>query len=207
VADDASPRRSEGSDGSATDTGESREAPAPDGPDDDLPVSRRWLIRLLVGLGIGIPVAIEGWTFTSLLRKRLFGGDEDDDDGAPPTTTTLRTVGIGGELLPETAPADRLTTATIDAGEEQWRLLLTVEVQNDTETEYELRLGAVTTTDGETVPGEATTGTVAPGETGFATGEWALPTGGSPQYLAVTALVGDQRVEKRVGLARIPVER
>ncbi|MFB6218235.1 MAG: hypothetical protein ABEH77_03490 [Halobacteriaceae archaeon] len=182
----------------------------PDGPPGDGDgVSRRWLVRLLVGLGIGIPVLVEGATFARLVGNWLFGG-EDREGTATATTTTRRGVGVGDELLPDTAPTERVTSATVAAGEEAWRFVLSVEVENDGGVPYELRLGAVTTADGETVAGEATTGRVPPGESAFVTGAWELPPGATPASVAVVAATygaETERREREVPLARIPVER
>lgn len=172
------------------------------------PVPRRWLIRLLVGLGLGIPIVIEGATFGRLVSERLFGGD----DGAEPTATTTarRAVGVGDELLPETTPTERLSSATVDAGDERWRLVLTVEVQNTGRVPYELELGAVTTADGERVPGEATTGRIPPGQSAFVTGAYSLATGATPESVVAAAITHGadaERREYRVALASIPVER
>lgn len=173
-------------------------------------MERRTLIRLLVGFGIGIPVLIEGATFLGLLEARLLGGDEDEGT-ATPSPTPGRRVGVGDELLPETPQTETLTTATLRAAGGRWPLTLSVSVENGTDHASELRLGAVTLDGGRTVDGSATTGRLAPGEAGVATGRWELPSGSTPQAVAATAIQyadgeAASTTERTIRLERIPVE-
>jgi hypothetical protein len=91
--------------------------PPPDETDDD--VSRRWLSRLLVGLGIGIPVLIEGTTAFRLITSRLFGsGDGGGDEGGATGTATpteRSAVGVGDELLAATAPIETVRELCVRA--------------------------------------------------------------------------------------------
>jgi hypothetical protein len=193
----------------------------PDPADADRPedgeegIPRRWLVRLLVGLGVGIPVAIEGRTAVALLDRYLLGGGEgnaDDETGTTTstTTTTLRQVTAGEELLPGTDRTETLRTASVEVEGDTRRLVVTVEVRNTGERAYELRLGAVTAADGTSVAGDVTTGRLEPGESGFVSGVWALPAGSTPAQLSVVSVTyGDDvsRVERAVGLGRVPVQR
>jgi hypothetical protein len=164
-------------------------------------MERRTLIRLLVVLGIGIPLLVEGFTFFGLLEAQLLGGGGD----ATPTPT-VDGVTQGEEVLRATAPTDTLSTASL-AGNGQPVLTLTVQVDNTANASYELRLTGVTTRDGETVGGSASTGVLAPGESGFATGQWTLPAGarpGSVSVVATTVRDGETaRIERSVTLGRL----
>lgn len=169
-----------------------------DDDNDDGSVRRRWVIRLLVGLGIGIPILIEARTFLGLLGSYLLG--EDDDTGTATPTPTARTgIGVGDELLAETAPTETVRTSQIRVRESDWQFEMTVEVENTAGSPYELRLGNVHTTGGETVAGGASTGRIPPGETAFVNGTWVLPTDQRPETLTVTALTfaDDVRVTSR----------
>jgi hypothetical protein len=180
--------------------------------DSDANVRRRWLVRLLVGLGIGIPVVVEGATFARLLGDRLFGGGDDATSGVDPTATptpTVDRVAVGDELLPETTPADTLTDAVIRA-DDGWTLALTVAVDNTTDTPYALRLGTVHTAGGQAIEGGTTTGQIPPGESRTTTGEWELPASATPDAIDLTALtIPDEgtttAVRDRVALAKVPV--
>lgn len=177
-------------------------------------MERRTLIRLLVGLGLGIPIAIEAATFLGLVGRRVGDGTDGDGGGTATGTETTprRRVGVGDELLPQTAPVERVTDMSVRAVDGRWRFEMTVEVRNDLDTAYEFRLGAVTTGSGRTVEGGTSTGTMISGETTTITGTWDLPEGETPETVtasAVIAVVGGEtprRVSTRVALARVPVQ-
>jgi hypothetical protein len=196
------------SDDAATDE---RAAP----PDRGGGLSKRTLIRLLVGFGIGLPILIEALTFLGLLQQQ-FGGD-GGDGAATPTDSATETetpagVRVGDDLLPETDRSERLVTAVLrESGGDTWPLSLTVEVTNDGDTDYEFQLLAVGLADGRTVSGRTSTDRLVPGESRTVTGEWALPAGSTPQWVEAVALIypdGEESVEtveRRVDLAKIPV--
>jgi hypothetical protein len=172
-------------------------------------VTRRWLIRLLVGLGIGIPVAIEGVTFIGLFTDALLGDDEDDDETATPTQTPEPTVGVGDELLPPTAPVETVREMRIRVEGSAWQFELTVDVENTTETPYSLRLGEVRTGGGRSVAGSASTDRIPPGETETITGTWSLSENQFPSTVSVTGLTygdGDPLTTTRqVPLGQVPL--
>ncbi len=178
----------------------------PDADTGDRDVRRRWLLRLLVGLGIGIPVAIEARTFLGLFRVYLLGEDSGEAT-ATPSPTPRSGVGVGDELMTETEPAETIREAQIRVLEDGWQFELTVAVTNTTDTPYELRLGAVRTTGGAAVEGGASTGQVAPGETTDVEDTWLLPSEDRPESLALTALRYGENdvdiVERDVRLARV----
>jgi len=162
-------------------------------------MERRTLIRLLVIIGIGIPLLVEGITFLGLLEAQLLGG------GTP--TPSPEGVGVGEEVLPETAPADTLSTASLSEEGGERLLTLTVKVDNTGNGTYELRLRGVTTDGGETIGGNASTGDVRPGESTFVTEQWVIPADTRPASVTVVAITVEdgqnRRVEKSVALARI----
>lgn len=181
-------------------------------PTDD-GISRRWLIRLLVGLGIGIPILVEGLTFLGLVGQQLTGDGEDGGNGTngEATTEAPSGVGVGDEMLPETVQNETLVSAVLREGGNRWDLTLTVEVENTGDTDYEFQMVTVTTNDGETVSGGANTDRLEPGDETAITGEWAIPAGSTPATVDVVALVypdGEGSVETvtaTVQLAKIPV--
>lgn len=186
-------------------------------PTDDGGLSKRTLIRLLVGFGIGIPILIEALTFLGLLRQQLGGGDGDGAGGTATETTASGTdtggVSVGDDLLPATDRSERLVSAVLrqESGSDRWPLSLTVEVTNDGTTDYEFQLLAVHLGDGETVGGRVSTDRLAPDESRTVTGEWSIPAGSTPRAVEVVALIypdGEgsvETVERRVELAKIPV--
>ncbi|MFB6196891.1 MAG: hypothetical protein ABEI52_01300, partial [Halobacteriaceae archaeon] len=178
-----------------------------DNAEDETMISRRWLIRILVGLGLGIPILVEGVTFFGLVSETFLGGD----DGTTTTSTTTRqpTVGVGDELLPSTTPQETVREAYINIREAGWEFLLLVEVANTTEHPYEVDLGPVITDGGTTVEGSATTGRLSPGASETVTATWLLPSGATPDVLSVTGTAyvdGETRTTSRsVNLGSIAV--
>jgi hypothetical protein len=178
----------------------------PEGGDAEGPLGldRRTLIRLLVGLGIGVPILIEAATLLGLLGD-VFGGDDGDETPTP--TDAPDGVTVGDELLPDTPATDTVRAAYVAA--DGWAFTLVVGVDNTTDRTYELRLRTVTTEDGRTVEGDASTGPVAPGESGSVTGRWNLPDGASPDTVDVVSVARDgtvTTVERTVQLGSVPVQ-
>lgn len=151
----------------------------PDGDD----VTRRWLIRALVALGLGIPVAIEGATLVGLVESWLFGDGENGDAAASTTTASEPVTAVGDDLLPTTDRAETLAEATVYARDDGWRFDLTVDVENRGDRPYELRLGTVTTQDGARVEGGASTGRLAAGESASLSASYDLPDGETPSTM------------------------
>lgn len=172
-------------------------------------VSRRWLIRSLVGLGVGIPVAVESVTLFGMLDSKLLGGGSESDAAAA-TTTEREQTPVGGELLPGTAPADTLADASVQVSGSAWVFELAADVENTTDAPYELQVGAVTTRSGARVSGQATTGRVDPGSTGRVATTWGLPDGETPETVEVTGVAytgdGPERTTRTVRLGNVPVE-
>lgn len=161
-------------------------------------MERRTLVRLLVGLGVGIPIAVEAVTFGGLIGSRLAdGGDEqadgasgygDHDPGGTPAGREGEPVTVGDELLPATPQSDVVVGATIGSGDPR-TFRLRVAVENTGGDPYELQLSAVTTDRGTTVPGGGRTGLIPPGERDTVTGSWRLPEGETPESVIVVATI------------------
>jgi hypothetical protein len=192
------------------------DTPADSDGDSDTPggISKRTLIRLLVGFGIGIPILIEAITFLGLLDQQFGGGSEDGDTGTGSTATETATPGVavGDDLLPETDRSETLASAILrEVDGDRWPLSLTVEVRNSGDTDYEFQLLSVHLDDGRTVGGRVSTDRLAPDERRTITAEWSIPAGSTPRAVDVVALVypdGDdavETIERRVELAKIPV--
>lgn len=181
-------------------------SPAPD-EDDDAAVRRRWLIRAIVGIGFGIPIAIEGRTFYKLFESYLFGDDGGDDGAGEPDDADP--VSVGDELLPETTAVETLSDAVLYARSEGWRFEASVDVENAGDETYTLQLRGITTEEGHRERDSASTGRIEPGATGSVSGSWPVPTGDEPATLDVEAILeadGETRtVEREVALGQFPV--
>jgi len=166
------------------------------------------IIKVLIVVAAVLILVIEGMTFFGLIGSIL--GDGGGDGGNTDTATPVDRVGSGEELLSETDRAETLTTLSLQSGD-RWTLTVTVTVENTGDTPYELRLGTLRTTDGDAYETSATTGAIAPNETGTVTAQWSLPSGAAPDTVAVTAVenpTGASRVvvDRQVALGRVPVQ-
>ena len=177
--------------------------------DEDDDVTRRWLIRALLGLGFGVPIAIEGGTLLGMLDAQLFGGGSDERDGEVTQTPTEPVVAVGDELLPDTAPADTLTDAAVVAGDDGRRFEVVVSVENTGERPYELRLGALRTADGTRVDGGAATDSLDPGASTTLTATYDLPDGETPATLSVVGAesvgTGERITQRTVRFEDVPL--
>ncbi|MFB6155910.1 MAG: hypothetical protein ABEJ22_08435 [Haloferacaceae archaeon] len=172
--------------------------------DDGDGISRRTLVRVLIGLGIGVPILVEGLTFLGLVGTRLEGENGEGGDGTE--TPGVERVGTGEELLPATDASDTLVESTLLAREDAWKLAITVEVDNTTEMSYRFRLGDIVLTSGKHVTGGGETDPLAPGEKTVVTGRWDLPPGSTPDAVEVTGVVGGEETTRTVRLRKIPVQ-
>lgn len=158
-------------------TDDGRVGPSTDADDG---VDRKRLVRVLIVVGIGVPILVEAVSLVGLVSHSL--GDTAD---TPEPTEAVEGVGVGDELLAETGPTETVSTASVTAYEDRWQFVLTVSVANVTGDPYRLSFGTVTTGAGETVETTATTGWIDPGEEGTGTATWALPPGERPSTLTV----------------------
>jgi len=169
-------------------------------------VSRRTFIRGLVVATIGIPVAVESRTLIGLVDQHFLGGETHDGTAA----ASPDSVGVGDELLPGTAPTDRLASLVVEARDAGWTFVATVDVENTTDAPYELRVTGVETTSGSVDAGD-TTGTLAPGTSTTLTSSTAIPRGSSPTAIEVVGITdprGDAgRTVATVPLGNVPVKR
>ena len=177
-------------------------------------MERRTLIRLLVGLGIGLPVAIELATFGGLFESRVLDGDGGDGaDGDRPRTPTADgtgtppegAVGVGDELLPATEQADTVTGAEVRTEGGKRVFVMTVAVENDTEAGYELRLDALSTRSGTTVTGGGRSEQIEPGGSATVTGRWELPAGERPDSVIVVATLTAEDGGRETATRRVPL--
>lgn len=167
---------------------------------DEEGIDRRRLIRWVAVLAFAVPVIVELLTFGGLLENELLPGD--DGDGGAGTTATPSAdddaVGIGDELLPETAASETVVTSEVrgDPSSEQ-TYVLRVSIENGTESSVELRLTRLRLRDGATRESVASSGTIAAGEEGELTGAWTIPGGSMPAAVEAVALRDGERVVSR----------
>lgn len=176
--------------------------------DDDSP-NLKLLVKILLVLGIAIPVVIEGFTFASLFQQELFGDNDPAGTPTPTPTPGVDRVGPGDELLAATPQSERVTTQSLRAQNGQWVFTLSVAVNNSAATDYQLQLLSVTTSGGNAVS-NAEVVQLGPGEQGAVTGRWALPAGEYPRSVTVVAVTGDGQnsttIRREVALERVPVD-
>jgi len=162
----------------------------------DEPTGKRW-IKILVAIGIGIPILIEVVTFGSMMTHSVGPAT----GGAAATDAPAGAV-EGDAILPGTAATERITGASVVTRNDGWRFRLTVAVNNTGSDGYALSLGPVTTRAGKTVTGHVNTGRLASGEHRTVSGAWLLPKGQRPDSLRVTVGENDTRT---VRLGDVPV--
>lgn len=184
--------------------------PASDGDDDALEdgFDRRRLVRWIAALAFGVPLVLELITFGGLIGRSLFS--QETRTGTQPTSTSTQLstgVGVGEDLLPETAADETVRRSEVRRGSEgSLTYVLRVEVENGTEDPVALVLNGVQLRNGRTIQGVSRTGTVPPEGVGAVTGAWRLPGESMPKGVIATALVdGEVVVERTVPIDRPPI--
>lgn len=190
----------------ATDSEDPGDVQQPASSPDKDGVDRRRLIRWIAVLAFAVPVVIELFTFGNLLENELLpGGDEDGSGGATATPSAAdEAVGVGDELLPETAATETVVTPEVrgDPSSEQ-TYVLRVAIENTTDRSVELRLRRLRLHDRPTRESVASSGEIAPGESGELTGAWTIPGGSMPDAVeAVSLQDGETVVSRFVDLQR-----
>ena len=179
----------------------------PPAADDE--VDRRRLIRWIAALAFGVPIVVELLTFGGLLEAELFPGGENEVEQTESETDTDEpdAVGVGDELLTETAATETITTSEVRQDDSGRTYVFSVEVENGTESAVELRTGRVRLRDGETVDGVSSTGRIEPGESGMVTAAWEIPDDAMPGAVEVVATRGGETIVDRfVSVERPPIE-
>ena len=172
-------------------------------------MERSTLVRLLVVLAIGIPLVLEAATFAGLFDSRVLdGGPATETPTATPGAPPADAVGVGDELLPATPQRETVTAASVGREDGARTFRLTVAVENDAESSYELRLDALTTDRGKTVTGGGRTEQLPPGANTTLTGRWELAPGEDPRAVIVVATLTSpagerETVTRRVTLAAV----
>ena len=163
-------------------------------------MERRNFIRALIAVTIGIPIAVEGVTFSTLFYERLTGKtgtqERPDED----------VVNQGEELLPGTEPTETVTSISVaETSETEWTYTLEVAIENPTEEPYRLKLGPLSMTDDSTIGDTVSSESVDPGGSTTFAAEWTIPSEATVDAIwvggklgtadSVTELVPVERVE------------
>ncbi len=182
------------------------EPPEPAPADDE--IDRRRLIRWIAALAFGVPVVVELLTFGGLLEAKLFPGGENEVEPTESETDTNRpdAVGVGDELLPETAASETITLSEVRQDDSGRTYVFGVEVENDTDSTVELRTRRLRLRDESTVDGVSSTGQIDSGDSGMVTAAWEVPDDAMPGAVEVVAMRGDETVlEEFVAVQRPPI--
>lgn len=176
---------------------DAEDAPTAPAEDDD-EIDRRRLIRWIALLAFGVPVVVEALTFGNIIGDELLGGGENGaaatDDETDTPTDQSDAVGVGDELLPETAATETITTSEVRQSEEGRTYVFRVDVENDTDATVELRTRRLRLRDGTTVDGLSSTGPIEPESSGMMTAAWEFEGDAMPGAVECVALQGGERV-------------
>lgn len=170
---------------------------------------QKTLLRLLIIVGIGLPILIEVVTFGSMMGHHLMG--DTGVEAVPETPTAAEAgAGVGDPILESSAVSARIGAASVVTADEGWRFTLAVNVTNTGSDPAAVRLDSVTTRSGETVSDTASTGQLPVEGTDDVTQSWLLPPGKRPDTVSVTVFVypdGEsvQSTQYTVALGDVPV--
>ncbi len=192
----------------STSTSDADESPTPAAPDDADGVSP-WVVRLFLILAFGVAFGIEGMT---LVRSYLIdGGDEPEEQAAAGAGGANTTLGVGDDLLPDTAVSERIARMRVQARSDgPWVFRLAVTVVNDGERSYRLALRDLEADDG-TVFDEVQSVACPPGDSTRFVATWPIGANARPASLTVEAALqgpGDstRTVRRRVSFGHVPVQ-
>ena len=168
--------------------------------------SSKRIVRILVIVGIGIPVMIELVTLFGLVTDSM-----DDKKAGTAHRQSMEELRVkpGDEFLPATPAKEIIHSAKVSAQKRKWIFDLELQISGQTDGSYQLKLDSLRTRNGTLIPStfkwEASTAT----DPIFKT-QWKLPPGEQPDALILSAMFSDttgqvQNISRKVIFDKVPV--
>ncbi len=173
--------------------------------------SNRRLVRILVIVGIGIPVLVELLTLFNLVNVQLFSNEKEEVQQVE-TVKEVPTYVEGDTLFTDYATPIVIRSMEIKVNARQWRYeLVLMPADTATVTGDKVRIDSLRLESGKLLSSDQSIHRQSPGEgsPGYLM-EWELPSGDIPQriYLSSTQQVAPDStatIQKEIPLGKIPI--
>lgn len=172
--------------------------------------SRKKLVRILIIVGIGIPVLIELMTLFNLINVQIFENDEEPNRQSWTADTEVQKFVEGDTLF-----ADQSRPLVIDmikarVSAQEWRFALQLTNPDTSQLNPEVRIDSLELQSGKILDIQKKYDWNADGKVSSFMDEWKLPSGDIPVILYISSeqpVSGDsiQFVQQEVRLGNIPV--
>jgi len=173
--------------------------------------STKRLVKILVMVGIGIPVLVELMTLFNLLNVQIFG-DEKDSNSFDTNITEVRGVGEGDTLFAEQGSKLTIDQLRVEVSTQQWRFTISMTaVDSISQDELQISVDSLNLQSNKTLLGsESRSWEVRQTAPAKVHGEWILPNGDIPTklYVSIYHQAGEDstyQLNQEVPLNKVPV--
>lgn len=173
--------------------------------------STKRLVKILVILGIGIPVLVELMTLFNLIDAQMFGGDEPEAQ-SDDQVSDVRGVSEGDSLFVDNSAIITIDRLRVNVSAREWRFELELKaIDSLTQEELQFRVDSLILQSDKVLLGDDNSSWEVKNEQPVAIrGQWELPNGDIPTKFYVSSLQkisqdSSARLQQEVPLDKIPV--
>lgn len=173
--------------------------------------STKRLVKILVILGIGIPVLVELMTLFNLIDSQMFGGDETKVESSE-QSVEVRTMSEGDSLFTDHSSSITLKRLRVRVSAQEWRFELGLEaVDSLSQDELQIRIDSLKLQSDKILLEEDSSAREIKNERPVTIyTQWELPNGDIPKRMYISSiqkvsLDSVARVQEEVFLDKIPV--
>lgn len=171
-------------------------------------ISTKTLVRILIAVGIGIPILIESFTLFELFNIHIFSGEKTEQQEEIPIHRVIE----GSQILPGDLPVLTLEHARVWAEPEQWIFEMEMEMDGSPTHPFELTFNQLVTTGEKTIDEPKTIRWEGKGQDDDEYNvKWSIPPGETPLSLTVTlkSIISQDsthEITREVKFGKIPVQ-
>lgn len=168
------------------------------------------LVKILIAVGIGVPVLIELMTLFNLINVQIFGGGDEEINQKEEPVSEVQRFAEGDTLFKDYTSPVLIDEMRAKVSVQQWRFALRLVTLDTWDTVHPLKIDSLQLQSGQVLDIQKTYDWEPKDTERSISDEWILPSGDIPVTLFITSeqpVSGDssERVQQEVNLDNIPV--
>ncbi|SMO88982.1 hypothetical protein [Fodinibius sediminis] len=173
--------------------------------------STKRLVKILVIIGIGIPVLVELLTLFNLVNVQMFEDEENARQPASEAVADVSAVAEGDTLFSDQLYPVRIKEMRVSVSAQQWRFELGLEAMDDvTADQLEIEMDSIRLDSDRVLMGQQVAWTEVQRRPVSVRGEWTLQNGDIPAalYIGLRYFAGtdsSRHLQREIPLSTIPV--